>query len=83
MCSLKVPISILDQANKYRKHCLWNRGDVNRRGGCLVAWDNATWPKYQGVVLDIINLRDQNTAPLVKFLHKFYNKKDLPWVKVN
>jgi hypothetical protein len=37
MCSLKMPINILDQADKYRKHIVWNKGDVNRKGGCLVA----------------------------------------------
>jgi hypothetical protein len=37
MCAFKVPISIWDQMDKYRKHCLWDRGDVNRRGGWLVA----------------------------------------------
>jgi hypothetical protein len=37
MCASKMPISILEQVDKYRKHCLWNRGDVNKKGGCLVA----------------------------------------------
>jgi hypothetical protein len=43
-----VPISILDQVDKYRKHCLWDKGDVNRKSGCLVAWKKATHPKNQG-----------------------------------
>jgi hypothetical protein len=29
-------------------YCLSNRGDVNRKGGCLVAWKKATRPKNQG-----------------------------------
>jgi hypothetical protein len=45
MCTLKIPIIILDQVNKYRKHLLFDRGDVNRKGGCLVAWKKATRPK--------------------------------------
>jgi hypothetical protein len=52
-----------------------------RKGGCLVAWDSATRPKDQGG-LGIIDLRAQNTALLLKFLHKFYNKKDLSWVQL-
>jgi hypothetical protein len=28
MCSIKVPIEILNQIDKYRRHCLWNGGDV-------------------------------------------------------
>jgi hypothetical protein len=81
MCSLKVPNSIFDQADKYRLHCLWDRGDVNRKGGCLVAWKKATRPKDQGG-LGIIDLRAHNKALLVKFLHKFYNKVELPWVQL-
>jgi hypothetical protein len=62
MCSLKVPIKIWDQVDKYRKHCLWNKGDVNRRGA----------QRSRG--LGIIYLRAQNAILLPKFLHKFYNK---------
>jgi hypothetical protein len=28
-CSIKVPITILHQVDKYRRHCLWRWGDVN------------------------------------------------------
>jgi hypothetical protein len=48
LCAFKVLISILDQVDKYRKHCLWDKGDVNRKSGCLVAWKKATRPKNQG-----------------------------------
>jgi hypothetical protein len=81
MCSLKMPINILDQADKYRKRSFWNRGDVNRKGGCLVAWKKATRPKNQGG-LGVIDLRAQNKALLLKFLHKFYNKADIPWMQL-
>jgi hypothetical protein len=37
ICVMKIPINILDQVDKYRKHSLWNKGDINRKGGCLVA----------------------------------------------
>jgi hypothetical protein len=29
MSSIKVPVYILNQINKYRRHCLWYGGDVN------------------------------------------------------
>jgi hypothetical protein len=29
MCPIKVPISILNQIDKYRRHCLWRGGDIN------------------------------------------------------
>jgi hypothetical protein len=32
MCSLKIPINLLEQMDKYRKHCFWNRRDVDRKG---------------------------------------------------
>jgi hypothetical protein len=36
MCAFKIPINILDQVDKYREHYLWNKGDINKKGGCLV-----------------------------------------------
>jgi hypothetical protein len=79
MCSLKLPVEILDQIDRYRKHVLWHGGDVSKKGGHLVAWKYAYCSKDDGG-LGIINLRNHNTALLLKFLHKFYNKLDLPWV---
>lgn len=80
MCTLKLPASIIDQIDKYRKHELWDNGYINRKGTCLVVWKKACRPKDQGG-LGIINLmRAQNNALLLKFLHKFYNHEDLPWV---
>jgi hypothetical protein len=32
--------------------------------------------------LGVKNLRLQNDALLLKQLHKFYNKEDIPWVKL-
>jgi hypothetical protein len=28
-CLVKIPIEILNQIDKYRRHCLWNGGDIN------------------------------------------------------
>ena len=36
-------------------------------------------PKRHGW-LRVTNLRIQNEALVIKFLHKFYNKKYVPWV---
>jgi hypothetical protein len=78
LCALKLPEKILHQIDKYRKQCLWNGGDLSKKGGCLVAWKHACRSKEGG--LGIINLRTRNTALLLKFLHKFYNKANLSWV---
>jgi hypothetical protein len=43
----------------------------------LVSWKFACRSKEDGG-LGIINLRHQNSALLLKFLHKFYNKAELP-----
>ena len=47
----------------------------------LVAWKKCSKPKRKGG-LGIINLISQNTALLLKHLDKFYNKKEIPWVKL-
>jgi hypothetical protein len=38
-------------------------------------------PKRKGG-LGVINLQVQNDALLLKHLHKFYNKADVPWVNL-
>jgi hypothetical protein len=62
-------------------HCLWSKGDVNRKGCCLVAWETACLPKNQGG-LGIIDIEKQNDALLLKHLNSFYNQHDLPWVNL-
>ena len=47
----------------------------------LVAWKKCSKPKRKGG-LGIINLRSQNSALLLKHLDKFYNRKEIPWVKL-
>lgn len=47
----------------------------------LAAWDMVCKPKQKGR-LGVINIETQNKALLLKNLHKFYNKVDLPWVNM-
>lgn len=79
LCMLKFPVWVIEQIDKYRMHYLWDKGDINRKGGCLVAWTKACRSKDQGG-LGIIDPRTQNTALLLKYMHKFYNRVDLTWV---
>jgi hypothetical protein len=79
MCSLKLPPQIVKQIDIYRKHCLWSKGDINRKGKCLVAWETACKPNIQGG-LGIIEIEKQNDALLMKHLDEFYNNADTPWV---
>lgn len=46
-----------------------------------MAWKNTMRPKNQ-VGLGIIDLRSHKKVLLLKYLHKFYNKHNLPWVKL-
>jgi hypothetical protein len=56
MCFIKVPITILNQIDKYRRHCLWRGGDINGKNPPLAAWNMVTKPKLKGG-LGVINLR--------------------------
>lgn len=79
MCTLQVPVAVIEYIERARKHRLWRENDVNAKGKPLVAWKKVSRPKAKGG-LGVINLRSQNSA-LLKYLDKFYNK-DLPWVKL-
>jgi hypothetical protein len=37
LSTLKIHIIVIEQIDIYRKHYLWDRGDINHKGGCLVA----------------------------------------------
>jgi hypothetical protein len=77
MCSLKLPMELLEQIDKYKKHVLWHGVDVTKKGGYLVAWKRVCRSKEEGG-LGIINLKNHNSALLMMCLHKFYNRLDLP-----
>jgi hypothetical protein len=38
MCSLKLPVAVIEASDKYRKNCLWRGSDFRRKGYNLVAW---------------------------------------------
>jgi hypothetical protein len=69
------------QIDKYIRHCLWRGGDINTRKPPLATWKMVRMPKSKRG-LRVINLRRKNEVPLLKHLHKFYNKEDLPWVNL-
>ena len=75
------PIGVIDNIDRARKQCLWRGNSNNTRGGNLVAWPRCITPKNKGG-LGILNLRLQNDALLLKHLHKFYNRENIPWVNL-
>jgi hypothetical protein len=81
ICTLKLPIGVIDNIDRARKQCLWRGTDPTKKGGNLAAWPMVRKPKRKGG-LGVINLQVQNDALLLKHLHKFYNKADVPWVNL-
>jgi hypothetical protein len=53
-----------------------------QKRGFLSCLEKTTIPKSQGG-LGIIDLRDQNTSLLLKYLQKNYNRVNLPWVQLS
>jgi hypothetical protein len=81
MCSDSLPSIVHDYFYRIKRHCMWRSTEVNARSKPMVAWKKCTKPKRKGG-LGIINLKSQNKALLMKHLDKFYNKKDIHWVKL-
>jgi len=79
MNTFKLHKTVVKQIDKYRKHCLWRGSDINAKTPPKAAWDLVRLPKKEGG-LGVLNLETQNDALLLKNLHKFYNRLDIPWV---
>ena len=79
MCTIKLHKGVIDNIVRARKQCLWRGKDVDKKGGHLAAWDIVQKPKSKGG-LGVMNLRIQNDALLLKQLHKFSSKQNIPWV---
>lgn len=80
LCPLDIPIGIIKQLERIERQCPW-RGNSDTPRQSLAAWELVCRPKANGG-LGVINLQIQNQALLVKHLHKFYNKADIPWVSL-
>jgi hypothetical protein len=77
LCSVKMHATNINSIDRARKHVLWRGLDIASKGKPLVAWENVTTLKDKGG-LGLKNLRLMNEALLLKHLHKFYNKEDVP-----
>lgn len=80
MCTLKLPKTVIRHIDRLRRHFLWRGADLNAKKPPQVAWSSVCRPKLQGV--GVINLTLQNRALLMKILHKFFNRADIPWVNI-
>jgi hypothetical protein len=81
MCTLKLPKTVIKQIDKLRRHCLRRGADINAKKPPQVDWKSVCRPKTQGG-LGVINLEWQNKALLMKCLHKFFNRVNIPWVNI-
>jgi hypothetical protein len=75
MCSLKLPVTVVEIIDKHRKNCLWRGSDFRKKGHNLAAWELVRRPKEKGG-LGVINLSVQNDALLLKQLDNFYRKEN-------
>jgi hypothetical protein len=79
MSTYLLPKTVIKQIDKFRKHCLWRGSDVNNKKLPKAAWTMVCDTK-ENRGLGVINLQRQNQSLLLKNLHKFFNKVDIPWV---
>ena len=79
MGTFSIHATVIGQIDIFRKHCLWRGADINAKQSPKVAWTEVCKSKDNGG-LGVLDLRTQNEALLLKHLHKFLNKEDIPWV---
>lgn len=82
LCTLRLPAKIIELLDKITRKCLWTK-KIEQGDKCnsLAAWDMVCRLKDCGG-LGFLNIRTQGDALLLKYLHKFYNQWDLPWVEL-
>jgi len=73
----QVPKGILDQIDRARKHCVWRKLEVSGKTKSVVTWRKVVKPKRKGG-LGVVDLEAQNETLLLKYLDKFYNRKEVP-----
>jgi len=81
MCTYLLPKTVIKQIDKYRKHYLWRGSDINSKKQPKATWKLVCNSKENGS-LGVHDLQIQNESLLLKHLHKFFNKYDIPWVQL-
>lgn len=59
------------------RQCLWRKNETQTRSQSLASWGMICKPKKNGG-LGILDFKKQNEGLLLKHLHKFFNKEDIP-----
>ena len=81
MCAYLLPKTVIRQIDKFRTHCLWRGSDPHSKTPQKAAWKLVCNSKENGG-LGVHDLYIQNESLLLKHLHKFFNKCDIPWVQL-
>ena len=80
MCTSLLQKTVVKQIDKFRKRCLWRGCDINNKARPKVAWKKLVCIPMDSGGLGVLNLSIQNEGLLLKHLHKFFNRWDIPWV---
>jgi hypothetical protein len=80
MSTLKIHDTVIEQMEKYRRHCIWRGSDLDSKKPAKADWNTVRRPKEGG--RGVLNLKTHNEALLLKFLHKFLNREDIPCVNL-
>jgi len=82
MCTIKLHPKVVEHLDKLRHYCLWAKNsDDGIKSNSLASWELVCRPKRCGG-LGVIDIKIQNAALLLKYLFKFYNREDVPWVQL-
>jgi hypothetical protein len=81
MCTYLLPKTVIKQIDKYRKHYLWMGSNPNSKKPPKAAWNMVCNSRENGG-LGVHDLYILNESLLLKHLHKFFNKCDIPWVQL-
>jgi hypothetical protein len=79
LSNFKLADGAIEIVDKSRRIGVWGKMENSNRPKSLAAWELVCRPKSKGG-LGISNLASHNEALLIKFLHKFFNKDNIPWV---
>lgn len=80
MCSLPLPKGVIAAIDRRRRAFLWTGEETCSGSQCLIAWEHACLSRLEGG-LGIKDLTMQNKCLLLKFVHKFFAREPVPWVR--
>jgi hypothetical protein len=80
LCSLQLPPGLTKQLDRILHQCLW-RDKFYEPKQSFAAREMIAKPKQNGG-LGIVDFQKPNASLLMKFLDKFYNRKDIHWVNL-